>query len=267
MTISITGTPSVEFWPPRIEPSPGGLFDAIAQNNAWVETGQGPDRFIIGGVNIRTINYGGKNSSGVWDAPWCGPADPDTQVKEGVRPEFPDVYQPVHAWAYDACDPSAWSRDYVRENAERWLELQESNDVEMAFAARMLNDAGAPASSSSFLDALGKLEAAIAETGLPGFIHASPYWAPYAAVSMAVKPAPIGSPQQTNMGTTWVFGGGYRNSLDSVLVATSQPYGWRGAVAVTEAMYDATDPLFIAVAERSFVVGIEKVIAAVDVTI
>jgi hypothetical protein len=271
MSETIVNVPSVEFWPPPVQPGPGGLLATITASNAWEETGPGPDRFSIGGVNIRTINYGGAGSSGVWTAPWCGDPDPTDQVKTGERPDFPDPFLPFHVWAFDACDETQQSRDYVRENAVRWLTLQESDDVERAFATRLLNDAGSPTTSTSLLDALGQLEVAIAATSVPGFIHASPYLMPYLANVFAIDP--YARPAlKTHLGDTWIFGSGYSDSLDMTLVATSQPYGWRGDQSLTEAMYAPSDGTntnnqFVALAERSFAIGYEKLIAAVTVTL
>ena len=271
MTDLITAVPSVEFNPPRLTPDDHGLFAAIAQGNAWVDVGSGANRFSIGGVRVRTINYGGEDSSGVWDAPWCGDPAPG-QLKAGERPGFPDTFAPIVTWAYDACDEFEQTRAEVRENALRWLEIHSPIDVEKAVGTRLLADAGLPATSTSFLDALGQLEAAIAETGLPGYIHASPALAPYATNAHEMYLATRGSLPTTSLGTTWVFGGGYVRTLNKVMVATSQPYGWRDAPGITEAMYEPSDGVanaenqFVAIAEQTFAVGFEKVIAAVDVT-
>ena len=272
MTTLITSVPTVEFDPPRIASTDRGLFAAITQGNSWVDVGSGANRFSIGGVRIRTINYGGEESSGVWNAPWCGSPDPSNSTKGGDRPAFPDPFEPIVTWAYDSCDEFEQTRAEIRENAQRWLTIHAPIQVERAVATRLLVDGGSPASSTSFLDALGQIEAAIAETGLPGFIHASPALAPYATnlrnVAYRGTELPI-----TTLGTTWVFGGGYGDILGTTLVATSQPYGWKDAPAVTEAMYSPNDSVtasanqFVTLAEQTFAVGFEQVIAAVEVTL
>jgi len=281
-TSTITSVPSVEFWPPVVEPKVGGLFPQViwpaeeAVTNADLSNvvQPNPDRFIIGGVHVRTINYGGQNSSGVWDAPWCGAPTPSNATLNGSRPAFPAPFEAIHCWAFDSCDETEQSRDYVRLNAQRWLEQNEQNDVETSFAARMLTDAGTPQTSTSFLDALGKLEVAIGNTNLPGFIHISPYLAPFAVSHFSV----LGN-QPTGEGVlkTWlesvlIFGSGYSGSLGMTMIATSQVYGWRGAMSVTDAMYapedgTVTENQFVAVAERSYALGYEKLIAAVTVTL
>jgi len=273
-TASITSVATEEFWPPRQPLQDQGLFLAIGANDGWVkETGEGPDRFAIGGVRVRTINYGADGSSGVWNAPWCGDADPDTQIKNGARPSFPDIFEPIHVWAWDACDPTSQSRDYVRENATQWLQISEQNDVETAFATRLLNDAGTLPSTADFIAALGALEVAIAKTRIQAYIHASPRVAAQAAFNQVLLQDDHGQ-WHTPLGSMWVFGGGYDGLLDDTLVATSQPYGWRGAIALTEAMIEpdhgagtASTTDFAVVAERSFAVGYEKLIGAVQVTL
>lgn len=270
-TEPITAVPSVEFYPPRLTPADHGLFAAIARGNAWTDVGSGANRFSIGGVRVRTINYGGEDSSGVWDAPFCGNPAPGV-TKHGERPGFPDTFPPIVTWAYDSCDEFAQTRAEIRENAQRWLELRAPIDVEKAVGTRLLADAGTPATSTSFLDALGQLEAAIAETGLPGYIHASPYYAPYAANAHEMYLADRGALATTSLGSAWVFGGGYTKTLNKVLVATSQPFGWKDAPGTTEAMYEPNDGVtvsanqFVVIAEQTFAVGFEHVIAAVTVT-
>lgn len=269
MTSSITAAPSIEFDPPILKASPNGLFAAIDQGNAWEDIGAAANRFSINGVRIRNINYGSETSTGVWAAGWCGEPGPG-ESKGGTRPVFPDPFDPITVWAWDACDATAQSRAEVERNAEHWLAVNAEGDVERALAERLLNEAGTPLTSTSLLDAIGQLEAEIAKTGLPGFIHASPYLAPFIAASQNLCKESDGL--YTYLNTTWVFGGGYVDGLELTMVATSQPYGWRDAPALTHAMYEPTDSTdyanqFVAVAEQTFAVGYEKLIAAVDVTI
>jgi hypothetical protein len=67
------------------------------------------------------------------------------------------------------------------------------------------------------------------------------------------------------MGHRLVFGGGYVDGLGDTLVGTSQPFGWRNAVAIREAI-DERHNLFVAIAERSVVVGYEALVGAVAIT-
>jgi hypothetical protein len=272
VTAPITSVPTVEFYPPRLTPSHNGLFGAIEQGDAWFDEGSHAVRFTIGGVRVRSINYGGPNSSGVWNAPWCGLPTPPNATKSGARPAFPVKFDPIIVWAFDACDETEQSRAEVRENAQRWLEILAPFNVEKAFITRLKTDAGLPASSTSFLDAVGQIENAIAITGLPGFIHASPALMPYAAMNqLLVKDTPTGM-LKTPLGSTWVFGGGYGTVLGKEMIATSQPYGWRDSPGLTETMYEPHDSVtaylnqFIAIAEQQFAVGYEQIISAVTAT-
>lgn len=270
MTSSITAAPSVEFDPPIVSPVQQGLFAVIDAANAWENVGTGANRFSINGINVRNWNYGSESSTGIWGAGWCGRPDDETGYKgyNAERPDFPDPFDPITVWAWDACDFTAKSREEVERNAEHWLKIRGSQDVARAFADRMLTDA-TPVASTSFLDAVGKLEAEIAKTGLPGFIHASPYYAGFAADVQAARGENL---PKTILDTTWVFDGGYVDGLEDVLVATSQPYGWKDAPAITTGAVEPSGGvtyanLFVAVAEQTFAVGYEKLISAVTVTL
>lgn len=272
MSSPITDAPSIQFDPQPREPVRSGLFTAITNGDAWTDVGEAANRFSINGVQIRTINYGGEASTGVWGGGWCGNPGPGTGEKGygAVRPEFPNPFDPIIVWAWDACDFSDRSRDEVERNAALWLSLQAETDVEHAFSVRLLSEAGAPLTSTSFLDAVGKLEAEIAKTSLPGFIHANPYYLPYAAAAQLL--IRDDGEWVTPAGTVWVFGGGYVDGLDDVMVATSQPYGWRDAPALTTGAVEPSGGvtwanLYVAMAEQTFAVGYEKLIAAVTVTI
>ena len=180
---------AVEFWPPLVEPSPNGLFAAIREWNPdpgglykdAVHDDTYPDRFLIGGVRVRTFNFGEETSTGVWDGPWCStPTFPPSQVKSGTRPPFPDNYMPVTAWAFDMCDLNPDSRDEIIMHAKQWLQLTAQIDVERALAVRLLTDAavveisGTP--SGGFLYALGKIEAALGQTNTLGFVTPTQNW-------------------------------------------------------------------------------------------
>jgi hypothetical protein len=185
------------------------------------------------------------------------------EVKEGDRPVFPDPFAPITAWAYDQCDLTAASRQEVRDNAAQWLRLMEQTDVEHALALRMLADAGVPDTASDIVGALGHLEGLLAVTNTVGVIHASATWAVSAAQASLIRYT--GGGPLTPMGHRWVFGGGYVDGLADTLVATSQVFGWRDAPQIRETV-EAKFNQFVAIAERSFAVGYESVVGAVDVT-
>jgi hypothetical protein len=135
----------------------------------------------------------------------------------------------------------------------------EQEAVETVFAARMLADAPAAAAAVGIVAAVSTLEVELAETGTTGFIHASPKWAAYAAQARLIDNG------KTPLGHTWVFGSGYVTGLANTLVATSKPLGWRGDTNVIPTIKQEWNQ-YIAVAERSVLVGYESAIAKVAVS-
>lgn len=255
-----TGFAPVVFEAPLVNPSPNGLFAATS----WQEQ-EGPLRWLGSGIDVRIFNYGGESAFGVWRAPWCVAEDDlePEDIKTGERPVFPDTYLPMTSWAYDECDLTEASQAEVRKRAEQTHRLQEPNAAETEFAVRLLTDAGTPDTATDIVGAVGQLEALLAQTNTLGFIHASAVWAASAAQANLIVRS--GAALKTPLGHTWVFGGGYVTGLTDTLVATSPTFGWRGPVAVRDAMKLEWNR-FKAVAERSLVIGYEQAIGAVDVT-
>jgi hypothetical protein len=253
--------PALEFEVPLVNPSPGGLYSVTS----WTEV-TGPSRFLGAGVRFRNHSFPGTDAFGVWESEWC--VDPGDQKKEGDRPEFLDPFAPITVFAFDQCDLTAPSQQEVRERAAQNLRLLEQTAVEREFAERLLID-GIPnhAGVLSLTDAVAHLEKLFAECNVVGFIHASAGLAPYAAQGNLITRS--GAALKSPMGHTWVFGGGYVGGLvasagESVIVGTSQPYGWRDQVQVREAV-DATRNTFAVVAERSVLVGYEHCVGAATI--
>lgn len=251
---------AVPFTPPPVNPAPGGL-NAATQ---WLpETG--PTRWLGSGVQVRPAgNYGGAQSFGVWAADWCASLDDLTPAdrKAGLRPEVADPFDAFTIWAADECDLTEQSRAEVEARAAQVFRLEEHNALERHVAARLLTDAGNPADAADIIDAVRQLENMLARTGTLGFIHASTGWAALAAqANLLIR---TGTGYTTPLGHRWVFGGGYIDGLTSTLVATSQPYGWRSEVQVRTASDEHANS-FIAIAERSVVVGYERFIGAVEI--
>lgn len=256
-----TGFAPVVFDAPLVNPAPNGLDAAVA----WSDE-QGPLRWLTSGIDVRVFNYGGDTQFGVWLPDWCASdddLDPATDLKRGVRPDFPDTYLPMTTWASDHCDLRPESRDEVRVRAQQVHRLQEPNQIEKAFATRILTDAGTPAAVADIVAAVSKLEAAIGRTNTIGVIHASATWAAYAAQAQLIVRS--GTTLRTPLGHLWVFGGGYVDGLGDTLVATSPVFGWRGPVEVNDAPSLRVEE-FLAVAERSLVVGYEQSVGAVVIT-
>lgn len=251
----------VHFEVPLLNPSPNGLYPATF----WTEIGADEPSRHLTGVEVRPAgNYGGENASGVWGAPWCSVPPFGGDQKEGDRPAGLDSFEPVTVWAYDECDLTAPSRVEVRQRAMQIMRLEEQVAVEREFAARLLLDAanlGAPQTTASFKLAVGALEGAMALTNTLGFFHAGAQW-PSQELGLVVK---SGTQLVSPLGHVWVFGGGYVEGLENVIVATSQPFGWRDQVQLREAI-DERHNTFAAIAERTVLVGYESVIAAVEIT-
>lgn len=252
----------VLFTAPRQNPAPQGLFAATQ----WTEVGESEPSRHLNGVEIRGENYGGENAAGVWDADWCAvPSLGSAQRKEGERPDWLDPFEPITVWAYDQCDLTAPSRAEVRARAQQLLRVQEQTAVEREFAARLLSEAAALPSgietAASLKLAIGYLEGVLAQTNTIGFIHIGAQWVAQETGLFKRNGAAFTSPG----GHTVVVGGGYVDGLADTIVATSQPFGWRDQPSVREAI-DERHNIFAAVAERSFVVGVETVVGAVTVT-
>ncbi|WP_255800868.1 hypothetical protein [Mycobacteroides abscessus] len=254
-----TALSPVPFNAPLVNPAPIGLVAATQ----WTDD-EGPLRWLPSGVEFRVFNYGGGTQFGVWTAPWNATESQltATDVKDGERPEFPDKYIALTTFASDECDLLKRSRDEVGARAQQVHRLLEPIQAEKALAARMLSDAGALASKSGIVAAVGAIEGMIADTGTLGFIHASAELAAPAAQANLIRynNGRMVSP----LGNTWVFGGGYVTALGSKLVATSPTYGWRGPVALRDAP-SLQHNQFKAIAERSMVVGYEALIGAVAI--
>lgn len=249
----------VVFDAPLVNPSPTGLFAATVWQND-----DGPLRWLAAGVDVRPFNYGGGAAFGVWEADWDA-AESDLapeDVKTGERPEFPDTFTAMTTWAYDEGAMASWSQSEVQARAAQTHRLQESNAVEAAVAVRLLSDAGTPSAADDVVDALAILEADLAETNTVGVVHASAKLAAVAASRNLIIRS--GAALKTPLGHTWVFGGGYVQGLGDTLVATSQPFGWRGPVAVRDS-FRLPHNRYSAIAERSLVIGWEAVVAAATI--
>lgn len=252
----------VYFDAPLVNPAPFGLYAATM----WTEE-TGPTRWLDSGVEVRGMNYGGDGASGVWDADWCTPPALDGPRKEGDRPGILDPFPAMTVWAYDECDLTEPSRAEVRQRAQQVFRLEEQTAVEREFAERLLIDAAATAegitSAADLTLAIGQLEAAFALTNTVGVIHLGAQWATVAAEARLMVRS--GTAFTTPLGHRLVFGGGYVDGLGDTLVGTSTTFGWRNTVQVREAI-DERRNLFLAIAERSLVIGYEACVGAVTIT-
>ncbi|UOW92998.1 major capsid pentamer protein [Gordonia phage CaiB] len=245
----------VEYEAPLVNPSPNGLYPVTA----W--TDEAVTRWLAEGVRVRLHNYGGEAAFGVWDAPWCG--DPGDSIKDGERPENGEPFDPITAWSYDQCDLTPASRQETVDRALQNLRLIVQTAVEREFSARLLADAGTPATAADIVAAVSHIEAEFAKTNTTGLIHASAGLAAYAQrYGLIIR---TGGTLKSPLGHTWVFGGGYVEGLGQTIVGTSPTFGWRSEISqrsTEETRYNQ----FVAVAEQSVVIGYEKSIGAATIS-
>ena len=253
----MTSFQPTRFDAPLVNPSPNGLVAAVN----W-QTDGGPPRWIAGGVDVGVFNYGGAEAFGVWGADWCAAEEDlqDADVKLGTRPDMPDTFVAMTVWAADECDMTPRGRHEVRTRAQQVLRLREPVAAETEFAARLLADGPAPQTAPTLKAAVGYLEGELARTGTLGVIHAGAQWASQEFGLVNKSGTRLVSP----LGHTWVFGGGYVDTLENTLVATSPLFGWRDEVDVREVMQLERNR-YLVVAERSMVIGYEAVVAAVTI--
>ncbi len=251
----------VQFEPPLQNPAPTGLYAATT----WTDIAPNQPSRHLSGVQVRPVgNYGGEGASGLWPNDSCATGtEPDPALrKEGTRPSGLDPFESVTVWSYDECDLTAPSREEVQARALQIMRLEEQTAVEREFAERMKADAGTIDQTAASLKlAVGYLEGLFALSNTVGFIHAGAQWASQEFGLVIRSGTRLVSP----LGHTWVFGGGYVDGLDRVLIATSPTFGWRDQVALRTAI-DERHNTFAAVAERTVLVGYEHLIGAAEIT-
>jgi hypothetical protein len=191
----------VDFVPPLLNPSPGGLV----ASTSWTEE-TGPARWLAEGVRFRaslTGNCHGHLSTGLWTAAWnaaAGDLGPD-DIKAGTRPGDPAPFLAVTAWGVDSCDLSAPSQSEVIDRCQQVLRLREPVLIAGEFAARVKADAGTLTAAADLVAALGEVEDALAEANVLGYVHAGPKVLP--ALVSALLVSRTGAGWRTRRGTSW----------------------------------------------------------------
>lgn len=246
------------FEPPLQNPAPGGLY----ANTTWIEVGAASRHLM--GVEVRPVGNFPGDQVGIWDAPWCSVPDLYGPRKEGTRAEGLDPFEPVTVWAFDSCDLTAQSRAEVEQRAAQALRMRESVMVARQFADRLLTDAATPQVVDDAVTALAHLEGEFAEANVVGLVHLSPEWLPTLVSAHLVTRS--GTKWLTPAGHSLVLDGGYSEGLGTAMVATSAPmFGWRDE-AVVRTSLDERRNLYIAIAERTALVGYEAIVGAATVT-
>ncbi|MDA4108168.1 hypothetical protein [Mycolicibacterium holsaticum] len=267
-----TALQPVEFTPPLIAPAnPLGLDAATT----WTQATEGEAlHWLPSGVQIRARTHRDPGAFGIWGAPWC--VDPDDldpgDVKTGPPPEDsdPDPFAAQTVWAFDRLQEcgnlSEFDRGQVIERARQTFAIREPLAVETQFATRLLADAPSPTAAADLVEAVGHLEQTFAATGTFGLIHARVGLLALAEhLRMIVRDPGAPGVLRTPAGHRWVFGAGYATPLGDTLVGTSPTYGWRDEVVVREVIqYEASQ--FVAIAERSVIVGYEALIGTAVIT-
>lgn len=239
-------------------PSQGyGLYTAAT----IFDTGEVP-RELIGGVDIYPYNC--DTGFGSYSPELCDASPPEKEP--GERGELVHA-DPLVVWAATECAPDQTEAEQLG-RARQLRTLQEQLIVESAFAERLLTDAGAAGTASSLMDAIGQLEVFLGELGYNGYLHASRKWAVEAGFLNAASGTAV---LRTNLGNTWVFGGGYDSALENTIVATGQLFLWRSApiehvVTTGSHVTAAFNNTVYALSERVVTVGYECAAHAVTIT-
>ncbi|WP_280332878.1 hypothetical protein [Nocardia wallacei] len=255
ITTASTALPVVFDAPPQ--PTQGhGLYAA-----ATLFDNAGPTRELLSGLEIRPYNC--DDGVGTYSTELC---DDDPAVKAAGERGEPLTFMPLVVWAASECRPDQTEAE-IQARATHTRSLHEPLLVESAFAARLLTDAGAPIVVPDLATAIGTLEEFLGEHGYTGYIHASRRWASAAGNLNAASGSGL---MRTNLGNTWVFGGGYADALGATLVATGALFAWRSpvfeqVVTVGSSPTPALNNSVYALSERTVTVGYECAVMAVTI--
>lgn len=254
------------FEPPLQNPSPYGLY-AATEWQPPLAPGNSPEGAAVRhlhGVQFKSVgNYGGSSAFGQWPDDSCvGGATITDELKTGTRPGDPDPFAAATLWAYDECDARPVTRTEVETRVAQVFRLEEQIAFEAEFADRLLEDVTTTGAVTSLKEAVSYLETEVAKTNTVAFFHVSPAWVAR-EFSLFVR---SGTAFRSPLGHLWVIGGGYADTLGDTIVATSPTYGWRNETEVRPALA-RFDNTYAAVAERTVLVGYEKLIAAVEITL
>lgn len=262
----------VEFTPPLVDRGwPYGLDAATT----WTEAAEGEAlHWLPSGIQFRLHTHRAPGAFGAWGADWSASPDdldPEDDLKTGPPPEDDDSdpFLAMTVWSFDRLQDcgnlSVFDRGQAVERARQTFALREPIAVETEFAARLLADAPSPTAVDDLVGAVGHLEQTFSATGTTGLIHARVGLLAVAEhLRMIVRDG--SGVLHTPAGHRWVFGGaGYATPLGDTLIATSPTYGWRDEVQVREVIQHERNQ-FVAIAERSVIVGYEALIGAAEIT-
>lgn len=239
-------------------PSQGyGLYAAAR----LFDSGEAP-RELLAGIDLYSRNC--DTGVGSYTPDVCDSTPPNKTPGERADPQH---FDPLVVWAAAECSPDQSEAEEMA-RARQIRTLHEPLIVESAFATLLLADAGAAGSASSLMDAIGQLEVFLGEQGFNGYLHASRKWAVEAGFLNAASGTAV---LRTNMGNTWVFGGGYDSALGNTIVATGPVTVWRSTpfeqvITTGSHATPAYNNTVYALSERVVTVGYECAVAAVTIT-
>lgn len=248
--------PPVEFEALPVPSSGYGLYSAAT----IFETGEVARE--LGGVNLQSYNC--DTGYGTYSTALC---DEDPEEKEPGLRGGTTQFDPLVVWAAAECATDQTEAEEMA-RARQIRTLREPLLVEAAFGERLLIDAGPPMVVATLADGIGMLEEFLGDQGYAGYIHAARRWAVKAGDLNAVLGT--GPTRRTNLGNTWVFGGGYSESLGDILVATGPVYVWRSTPfekVITTGSHSsgAFNNSVYALSERVVTVGYECAVMAVAI--
>lgn len=249
---------AVNYFAPAVPSQGYGLYAAAT----LLDSGAAP-RELLAGIDLYPFNC--DTGVGSYSPDICDPED-EVDKAPGERPG-PQHFDPLVVWAAAECAPDQTEAEQMA-RAQQLRALHEPLIIESAFATRLLTDAGAAGSATSLMDAIGQLEVFLGEQGYNGYLHASRKWAVEAGFLNAASGTAV---LRTNMGNTWVFGGGYDSALGDTIIATGPLTVWRSApfeqvVTTGSHVTAAYNNTVYALSERVVTVGYECAAHAVTIT-
>lgn len=250
----------VNYYPPMERRAAPGNPTAVGTlySAATVTALAEPSR-VEGGARIEQVNCG--EAYGTW--PLVCPPPEDAGEMGGARAGALE-FEALGVWAADACSLVGTTEQVARELAVQRLRLTEELAVSEAFAERLLDDAGVAATSiaGGIVGAVGVMEQALGETGMPGVIHAARHHLAYAADKGLIVRGQ-GGRLETPGGNVWAFGTGYAG-LGETLVGTGPVTILRNDVQVDVGMNHGQNER-TAVAQRAVLATYECAAIAVEV--
>lgn len=250
--------------PALLGPPSKGLFEAVD----WLQEGE-PLRFLASGATVRQPNFVSTLQVGTWDEDWnvaAADVSTDKVIKRGDLTDLDFAAFTLYAYDQDPCPHRLMdsAMTAVRTRATALLARHEQALAETKIKTAF--DANTPTAATP--TDLGGAVSAV-ETGLAKALLDSGDGYVFANVEDAT--ALLAGQFIEKRGGQYFTALDYRVIFTTNLVAkgefrgTTKLYGWRGPITTRDHVeHTAND--YIAIAERSMVIGYEAVVVAADVT-